>query len=80
MTELTSEKIRLVMLAIGQMRLTGELGACESVSPERMARYSQLLGCPLDEKTFRNAEAAALTSVRRALEAMGHGPVTLKQP
>lgn len=68
MTELTAEKVRIVMLAIQALRLTGQIGAHEPVSTQRMARYSVMLGCPLDEKTFRNAERHQLRLARLAVD------------
>ena len=67
MTELTREKISLVMLAIQALRLTGRIGAHEAVSTERMAEISKDLGCPVSEKSFRNATEIQLAAVRRAM-------------
>jgi hypothetical protein len=74
MTELTAEKIRLVMLAIQALRAVGKIGATEPVSTERMARYSVMLGVPLDEKTFRNAERDQLRKARLAADAFLSAP------
>ena len=69
MTDLTAEKIRLVMLAIRAMRLQGILGETEPVSTEQMARISEEVGCPVPEITFRRAAARQLAIARRALDA-----------
>ena len=67
MTDLTAEKVRLVMLAIRALRLAGKINEHEPVSTEQMAAYSVLLGCPVSEKTFRRASTRQLALVRRAL-------------
>lgn len=67
MTELTTEKIRLVMLAIQALRASGKLGATEPVSTDAMARYSVALGCPVSEQTFRRAVARQVRVVSQAL-------------
>ena len=72
MTELTSLKVSLVMQALEMARAEGKLGWREPVPPRAMARYSVLLGIPLDEKTFRNAERRALEKLREAIQVMGH--------
>lgn len=69
MTDLTTEKIRLTMLAIRALRLVGKLGEDEAVSPDYMAGVSRQLGCPVDAKTFRTAESRSLALARLALEA-----------
>lgn len=68
MTDLTSEKISLVMLALDALRLTGRLGATEPVTPESMARWSVELGCPVSEKTFRRMTQRSVLAVRKALK------------
>jgi hypothetical protein len=59
MTELTAEKIRLVLLTVQAMRLTGRIPADADVSPRRLEAISHELGCPVSEKTFRVAEHRA---------------------
>ena len=67
MTDLTAEKVRLVMLAIRALRLAGKLGEHEPVSTDQMAAYSVALGCPVSEITFRRSASLQLSLVRRAL-------------
>lgn len=74
MTPLTAEKIRLTMLAIEALRLTGEIDHAEMVSTARMARISEELGCPVSEKTFRTAVADHVTRARLALNALNASP------
>jgi len=76
MTELTSEKVRIVMLAIRALRLAGKLGEHEPVSTEKMAAYSVLLGCPVSEQTFRRAERHQLALARRALKQTTRAPLS----
>lgn len=64
MTDYTAEKIRITLLAVEALRLVGQIGEEEEVSPGRLARISKQLGCPVDEKTFRSAEASALARAR----------------
>ena len=70
MTELTAEKVRLVMLAIAAKRLRGEIAQGKPVSTEHMARISQELGVPLDEKTFRNAERRSIARASQHAKAL----------
>jgi len=76
MTELTAEKIRLVMLAIRAQRMAGTIGETEPISTERMARISEELGCPVAEITFRRAADLQLALARRAVAAFlaSHNP------
>ena len=68
MTDLTAEKVRIVMLAIRALRLAGKINEHEPVSTEQMAAYSVALGCPVSEQTFRRAARLQLALVRRALD------------
>ena len=69
MTELTAEKVRIVMLAIRALRLAGKIAEHEPVSTEQMAAYSVALGCPVSEQTFRRAARQQLAIARRAVSA-----------
>ena len=69
MTELTAEKVRLVMLALRELRLRGLIGEDDSVTPAAMARVSNEIGVPLAESTFRRAESDALALARNAMRA-----------
>lgn len=70
MTELTAEKVRLVLLVIKAQRLAGKIPPGKPVSAEYMAGISRELGVPLDEKTFRNANRRALSRARLAALAL----------
>lgn len=72
MTELTAEKVRLVMLAIRELRLKGLIGEHDEVTPGAMARVSAEIGVPLAESTFRRAEADALALARNVMAAYRH--------
>lgn len=68
LTEVTAEKIRLVMLHLWMQRRTGELPADREVSAEHMARVSVQLGFPVSERTFRRVLSTYLSRARQAAE------------
>ena len=76
MTPLTAEKVRLTMLAIEALRVTGKIDPTEPVSTGRMARISDDLGCPVSEKTFRIAVRDHVAIARLALHALTTAPVS----
>lgn len=69
MTEATAIKLKLTCLAIEAMRLRGEIGEDEPVSPERMARISEEIGHPVSEATFKRIEGRFRFRARLALAA-----------
>lgn len=60
MSELTDEKLKLVVLAATAMRLTGKIPHDATLSPKRLARISQEIGCPVSEATIRRVETRAI--------------------
>jgi hypothetical protein len=70
MTELTKAKLELACLAIEALRLRGEIGMDEWVSPERIARISEQAGHPVDERTVRRIEQRFFLRARLALQAL----------
>lgn len=67
MTSSTSDKIALVMLALRERRLRGEIPEGSSISTKQMARISDEIGTPVSEATFRRIETLALMKLRLAL-------------
>jgi hypothetical protein len=66
MTELTAEKIRLVMLAVQAMRITGRIEPGAQVSHRKLERISYRIGEPVSREEFARAEARALHKARLA--------------
>lgn len=64
LSEATDLKVRLVMLAIREKRLRGEIGDDEAVSTETMAKISDQIGFPVSERTFRRVEQIAIARLR----------------
>ena len=70
MTELTAEKIRLVALAIADMRLKGSIAAHAEVSRREMERISHELGHPVSARDIARFETRALEKARLAALAL----------
>lgn len=68
MTSSTSDKISLVMLALRERRLRGEIAADAAISTKQMARISDEIGAPVSEATFRRIEHVAILKLRLALQ------------
>ncbi len=76
MTELTAEKIRLVLLAVQAMRITGRIEPGAEVSHRKLERISYQLGEPVSREEFARAEARALHKAKLAalaIKARSHG-------
>jgi hypothetical protein len=70
MTELTAIKVRLVMLAIAERRLRGEIPESHTVSTAQCETISRELGLPVSEATFRRDERLIAAKARLALTAL----------
>lgn len=70
MTELTAEKIRLVLLTVQALRLSGRIPLEAPISTRTMESISRELGCPVSEKNFRRAESLARENARLAALAL----------
>jgi hypothetical protein len=66
MTELTAEKIRLVLLAVEALRISGRIPMQEEVSHRRLERISYEIGEPVSRQEFARMEARALHKARLA--------------
>lgn len=64
--DLTAEKIRLTVLAVQAMRMTGRIPAGAAVSHRKMERISYEIGAPVSREEFARAEARALHKARLA--------------
>lgn len=70
MSELTAEKIRLVLLAVQAMRITGRIEPGAAVSHRKLERISYDLGEPVSREEFARAEARALHKAKLAALAL----------
>jgi hypothetical protein len=70
MTELTAEKIRLVLLAVEAMRISGRIGPETAVSHRQLERISYRIGEPVGREDFARLEARALHKARLAALAL----------
>jgi hypothetical protein len=66
MTELTAEKIRLVLLAVEAMRISGRIGPGAAVSHRQLERISYRIGEPVSREEFARLEARAIHRARLA--------------
>ncbi len=66
MTELTAEKIRLVLLAVEAMRISGRIEPRAAFSHRQLERISYRIGEPVGREDFARLEQRALHKARLA--------------
>jgi hypothetical protein len=66
MSELTAEKIRLVLLTVEAMRISGRMPMQDPVSHRQLERISYKIGEPVSRQDFARMEARALHKARLA--------------
>lgn len=75
MTQLTAEKIRLVLLAVEAMRISGRIEPGAMVSHRKLERISYQIGEPVSREDFARLEARALHRAKLAalaIQAVGN--------
>jgi len=66
MSELTAEKIRLVLLTVEAMRISGRIPMQDPISHRQLERISYKIGEPVSRQEFARMEARALHKARLA--------------